>query len=465
MSVCKKSDKSRQIIYTNPVFSIPASIVGFALICGNFIITGILDVLGRKKSHLLTIAPALVGWFMIILVNSVAGLIIARFLQGVAMGMMGVLGSIIIGEMTDPRNRGMFLTCVSLSLTIGVLFAHTLGSFFSWQISALICAFIPFLSLLLIAYTPESPAWLLHKGRFAEATEVWTWLRGSSEEQGTELDRMITAQKMVRKSSVAGMDIPLSMRLKRAFRYFIETCHKPEFFKPIIIMLFLYTMFQFAGINVFSSYATDIIQQVVGPEANAKFLMVVMDIERLICNLLTVYLMKTLKRRTLLFSTGFVCVLAYFGKATYVYLKEVGKLPYDSQWIPLALIGLYMFTLTVGISSIPFALSGEIFPFEYRGLGSGISILALSLNFFVAVKCFPMLNGLIGLPLTYILYASIVAICLSVVWFMLPETKDRTLQDIEDIFRGRTLEDVRSAQPLNEANGTEMRRCSSVIMY
>lgn len=441
--------------------------MGFALIVGNCIVTAILDLIGRKKSHLLTIFPVLLGWFMLLVVNSVGGLIIARFLQGVAMGMLGPLGSIIIGEMTDPKNRGMFLTSVSLALTVGVLLCHTLGSFVSWQLCALICSFTSFTSLLLIIYTPESPAWLISKGRFDEARDVFFWLRGHSEDEETELEKMITAQKMTRKSSVAGQEIPFAIKIKRASRYFCVTCRKPEFYKPITIMVFLYIMFQFAGINVISSYATDIIEQVVGPGLNAKHMMIALDVERLLCNILAVYFMKVLKRRTLLFSTGFICIVAYFGKAGYVYLRQSNQLPsaLDNQWIPLSIIGLYMFALTVGISSIPFALSGEIFPLEYRGLGGGISILALSLNFFVAVKCFPVLNNNIGLPLTYVLYASVVIICLTVVWFMLPETKDKTLQDIEDNFRRNSPDDIRSSQPLNPVKDIEMRRCSSVILY
>ncbi|KAI5639988.1 major facilitator superfamily domain-containing protein [Phthorimaea operculella] len=87
-----------------------ASIIGFALILGNIIITPTMDVLGRKRSHLLTILPNMIGWIMLLLVNNVAGLITARFLQGVAMGMLGPLGSIIIGETSDPKYRGVFLT-------------------------------------------------------------------------------------------------------------------------------------------------------------------------------------------------------------------------------------------------------------------------------------------------------------------------------------------------------------------
>nr|XP_021196793.2 facilitated trehalose transporter Tret1 [Helicoverpa armigera] len=441
-----------------------ASIIGFGLIAGNIIITPLMDILGRKKSHLLTILPVLAGWFLLLLVKNVAGLIAARFIQGIAMGMLGPLGSIIIGEMTDPVNRGAFLTCVSLSLTIGVMFCHSLGTYCSWEQSALICSFITFTSLLLIIYNPESPAWLISKGRIGEAREVFIWLRGDDEQQIDELEKTITAQRMTRKSSVIDINLSFGAKTKRYFRYLKETMKKPEFYKPIIIMVFLYVMFQFAGINVISSYATDIIRQVVGPEANANVIMVALDIERLVCNLLAVYLMKTMNRRTLLFSTGAICILSYVAKGLYVHAKQNDKLPFDNQWVPIALIGIYMFSLTVGISSIPFALSGEIFPLEYRGLGSGISILGLSLNFFVALKCFPVLTTAIGLPCTYYLYAGVVTLCLSVVWFMLPETKGRTLQEIEDSFRGLSAGD-KSLEPLNKQNGEMMRRVSSVIIY
>lgn len=381
------------------------------------------------------------------------------------MGMLGPLGSIIIGEMTDPRNRGAFLTSVSLSLTIGVLFTHALGAWFSWQQNALICSFITFTSLILIIYNPESPSWLIAKGRFKEGEEIFFWLRGRNAEQETELENMVAAQRMKRKTSVRDEELPFKIKVKRFFVYLSETSKKPEFYKPITIMFLLYTMFQFAGINVISSYATDIIHQVVGPEANAKFLMVLLDVERLICNIIAVFLMKTLRRRTLLFSSGAVCVLSYLGKCSYVYAKQNNMLPFENQWVPLVLIALYMSSLTVGISSIPFAISGEIFPLEYRGLGGGISVLALSLNFFIAVKSFPVLTHSIGLPVTYLLYAGVVVVCLVVIYFMMPETKDKTLQEIEDSFRGLSPKDRKSTEPLNGQTNGEMRRCSSHILY
>ncbi|XP_045456445.1 facilitated trehalose transporter Tret1-2 homolog [Melitaea cinxia] len=446
-------------------YFISASVIGFALIMGNFTITPLMDTLGRKRSHILSVLPILTGWFLLLMVNSVGGLIAVRFLQGISMGMLGPLGSVIIGETTDPKSRGAFLTSVSLSLTIGVLSTHGLGALLSWQQNALACSFISFTALLLIIYNPESPSWLVSKGRFKEGEEIFYWLRGRGPDQETEFEKMVAAQKMQRKSSVIGQNLPLHVKVKRFFAYLRSTSRKPEFYKPIIIMFLLYTMFQFSGINILSSYTIDIIHKVVGPDANAKFLMVMLDIERLICNLGAVYFMKTLKRRTLLFSSGAICVFSYIGKSCYVFAKEHNALPFESQWLPIALIALYMCSLTIGISSIPFAVSGEIFPLEYRGLGGGISVLALSFNLFLAVKCFPVLTNNIGLPITYLVYAGVVVSCLTCLYFIMPETKDRTLQEIEDSFRGNLPTDLKSAEPLNGHENSELRRCSSHILY
>lgn len=322
----------------------------------------------------------------------------------------------------------------------------------------------------MIIYSPESPSWLASKGRYEECRQVFRWLRGEDDpEQEYELECMIIAQKMSRKVSLTLESMSLADRMRKGLKYFNATIKKKEFFKPIVIMLHLYTMFQFAGINVISSYAMDIIHQVVGPDANAKFWMVTLDILRLVSNILAVVLMRLLKRRTMLFLTGFLCVLSYLGKAAFVYAKQHNILPFESQWIPIALIGVYMFSLAVGISSIPFTLSGEIFPLAYRGLGSGISVLALSLNFFIAVKCFPVLIVKIGLPLTYCLYASIVIYTLTVNWFMLPETKDRTLQEIEDSFKGKSVtKDEKVTEPLQNGNidkTLEFRRGSTPLLY
>lgn len=392
------------------------------------------------------------------------------------MGFLGPLGSIIVGEMTNPRNRGAFLAMVSLSLTIGVFFVHTIGSFLSWQQTALMCSFITFTSFLMILYTPESPPWLASKGRYDECREVFRWLRGNDADQEEELEKMIAAQMIARKSSIKEQ-LTMKQRFNKNRRYFGQTVTKKEFYKPIVIMLHVYTMFQFGGINVISSYATDIFRQVVGEDANIKVLLIALSIERLICNVCAVFVMKLVKRRTVLFSTGTICVLSYLGKALYVYCKQNNLLPFDSQWIPISLIAIYMFSLAVGISSIPFTISGELFPLAYRGLGGGISILALSLNFFVAVKCFPVLNHSIGIPLTYCLYAAVVTYCLTVVFFMLPETKDRTLQDIEDSFKGKVIptaipmEDQKASEPLRNGNSEDVlrimadRRSSSPIIY
>lgn len=421
--------------------------MGIALIVGNLTMTALMSTIGRKKSHILTIFPVLVGWFLIFLANSVRTLVIARFLQGLSMGMHGPLGSVIVAEMTHPANRGAFLSCISLSLAVGTFVCHTIGAYLTWQMSALTLSFIPTGSLILILFAPESPPWLISQGRYDEATKVFYWLRGRTEEEVAELERLITAQTMLKSSTVTGLKVSFCTRIRRAFRYLVETFKKPEFYKPVSIMFLMYSSFQFSGNNVLNAYALDIIRQVVGPEANAKMLLVAMDVDRIIFNIIAVFLMRKLKRRTVLFGSGLIVVSCYFTKGAFVYAKNAGMLPsaMQGQWFPIMVMGIYV-SMSVGLSVMPFTISGEIFPLEYRGLAGGISALPLAVNFFLAVKCFPILNVNIGLPLTYLLYGSVVSCGLVLLFFTLPETKDKTLQEIEDKFRGLTAVDRKAAE-------------------
>ncbi|XP_028165124.1 facilitated trehalose transporter Tret1-like [Ostrinia furnacalis] len=442
-----------------------ASIVGIALIVGNLIMTLIAARLGRKKSHILTTIPIIIGWIIIVLANSVTALVFARFLQGVSMGMHAPLGSVIVAEMTDPANRGALISCLSLSFAIGNFICHTVGGYLTWQHSALAMLIVPFSSLIIIVLSPESPAWLISKGRNDEATKVFYWLRGKSEEEDAELERMITAQSVIRKSSVIGQDLPFNTRIRRFLRYVNETFRKPEFYKPILIMMFVYITFQFSGTNVINSYALDIIKQLVGPDANAKFLLMAMDVNRIICSLIAVFLMRKLNRRTMLIGSGAAVILCYYAKGAFVQAKQSGILPpaLEGQWLPILILAVYV-TMAVGCSILPFALAGEIFPLAYRGLAGGISSTLWSLNYFIAVKSFPILVVNVGLPLTYLLYGCVMVVCLVFLYFSLPETKDKTLQAIEDGFRGLTAADKKAAEPLAEESKETMRRNSSVII-
>ena len=118
-----------------------------------------------------------------------------------------------------------------------------------------------------------------------------------------------------------------------------------------------------------------------------------------------------------------------------MYSHETGLLHMDNfTWLPLLCVTIYMIADPVGLGSVPFLYIGEFFPTEMRSLLSGITVGLANLELFIVVKTFPNLTHMMGDSGTFWLYAGscFVTILFTLVW--IPETKGRSLQDIEEYF-------------------------------
>lgn len=280
-------------------------------------------------------------------------------------------------------------------------------------------------------YAPESPSWFAEKGRYEECKTVFRWLRGDAEDE--ELEEMIEARIEIEKAKINSK--VNDNRLKMA----MATVVKKEFYKPIIISIHTNINMHVSGGTTMSAYSTVILGLIMGSEANVYFWMVFLDLQRIITNVLAVYIISKVKRRTMLFSTGALSVISHLAIATYVYGKIQGWMPFEGIWLPVLLINIQFFTVGMAMTPMPNIIGGEIFPLEYRSVGGTISMAVAGASMFLVLKSFPALIDAINLPGTYFLYASIIMFNLCVIWCLLPETKGRTLQQIEDEFRGRPL--------------------------
>lgn len=332
--------------------------------------------------------------------------------------------------------------------------------------TALVCAIIGFIDLLIVIYSPETPSWLADQGRYDESRKVFRWLRGDGEED--ELQRMIDTSVIIKESKAeVSSTETFFQKLRRNVVYFRVTIRKREFYKPIFIMMHIYTMGMWSGANLMAAYTVDIFENVVGKGSNIPLLVITMGVQRIISNTCAVFVIRKVKRRTMLVATVAINVFAFLSIAAYSYGKQHGMLPFDHPMIGIVLINIHIFSIATGTVPLPFIIAGELFPLEFRSLAGGISVLFLSANLFLSIKTAPLLFLKIGIHGAYVIYACIVTYCLVVAWFFLPETKDRTLQDIEDEFRGRPLspEEVKSVQSLHSLLMYKTdRRCSQPVI-
>ncbi|XP_013196578.1 facilitated trehalose transporter Tret1 [Amyelois transitella] len=415
-----------------------ASLPGFTIIVGNFIAPSIMGKFGRRTANLCSLAVSVTGWLCIVFSNTVTILLLARFIQGIAMGMIGALGPILIGEYTSPKNRGLFLMSISVNISLGIFTIQALGAFLYWKTCALICIGIVLLTVLLVILSPESPTFLADKERYDECRKVFNYLRGDTENE--ELEKMIAAKMLLKKEQIIKTDMMKEMLLSK-FDYFKKTSKKKEFFKPLLIMFHIFIMAQWCGVNILTSFTTNLFEKVVGLDAgiNIPLMIVLVGLHRVLGNIVGMVFIKTLRRRVVLFTTISLNVVALFAIAAYTYARDNNYLPFDEPAVGIILVHIHMFSVATGAIPLAFVLAGELFPMEYKSLCGGISMIFYSLSLFSNMKTVLLLFNTWGISGTYCLYAGVVVYCLVVVGVLLPETKDKTLLDIEEGFRGKKL--------------------------
>ncbi|XP_061708557.1 facilitated trehalose transporter Tret1-like isoform X2 [Cydia pomonella] len=405
-----------------------AAVSSISMIFGNFLISPVMEHAGRKVAQYTASLVMLSGWPIMALATNIEGLLVGKVVQGLAFGLLMPLRSIIIGEYTSPRRRGGFLSLINLSKSFGILSVHFVGSVTGYKTTAIVSMAFPLASIFMMVYSPESPSWLATQGKHVECKKAFIWLRGTKEMP--ELEGLIQASKKLDQKVIIK---------KNRIQQIGAIAKKKELYKPIILVFAMFFMMNFAGGTFMGAYAVTVLNLLMGPDVNAPIWMVALDAVRLFFSVIYIYVTNKIKRRTLTFTTAAMSVGSMLGLAAYVFIKTKSLLPWNLLWVPGALISLQAFALGLGTAPLPTVIAGEVFPLQYRGLGGSVSLISVSVSIFLVLKTFPALESVMGLHGVYFLHSGIMLMCLAVIWFLLPETSGRTLQQIEEHFRGEPI--------------------------
>lgn len=394
----------------------------FALLFGNMISGYLMDRMGRRASQILLSVFYIGGWTIIGFAGNIYFILLGRFITGFCQGWLGPLGPVFVGEISSPAYRGLFLAGLSLSIAAGVFMSHLFGTFLHWSYASLLCGAFPLLGCIILYFAPESPAWLASKNQIDRCIQSFQWYRGTSVAMKTELEKMIADQ--TRKKEVKSKLVTLKENIK-----------KPEFWKPLCIMVMFFLITQLSGINVICAYTTDIMEVLIGNNSNTYTAMLATDVLRVIALVIACILLRKKGRRPLAIFSGIFTTLSLIALAIYLYLVEVRIIRHISPYISLSLMAIYVVVSNMGISLLPWNMVGELFATETKGLGSGISVMMTSIAFFGTIKTAPAMFQGIGHEGTYLFYGLSTLAGTIFLYFCLPETKDKTLLQIAEEFR------------------------------
>jgi facilitated trehalose transporter len=378
---------------------------------------------GRKMALFLVCLFTIFGWVMLSIAPNIILILAGRFFTGLSVGMLGPPSSVYIGETSEPRYRGFLLAWISLSVSMGILVSHVLGTYLHWSTVAGLSTILPALCCVLLLFIPESPSWLLSQNRIKDSEITYRWLRGS------ELESLNEFEDMVRKQN-------FNTKLKKSFWQSLAiNCKKTQFLKPLAIILLFFFVLQFSGVNAVIFYTVSILNQINGSDIDQYTAMIVIDVVRVTMCGLACVLIKKCNRRLLTAISGFGTALTMIALSIFLWLPENENTEVDKlAWFPLVALVGYICFVSIGIFPLPWCMIGELFPLAMRGVGSGLVTTFNFACFFMVVKLHPSFFSNIGPNGTFLMYGIIVLIGTFVLLIILPETRNKTLQQIEDKF-------------------------------
>ncbi|XP_059052520.1 facilitated trehalose transporter Tret1-like [Achroia grisella] len=388
----------------------------------------LMDTIGRRLTLIITEVPLILGWLLIASAQNIPMIYIGRLLIGFGSGMVGAPARVYTCEVSQPHLRGMLGALASVGVSTGVLIQYVIGSITSWNILAGISASIPILSLLTMLFLPETPNYLLSHDNKEKAEKALTKLRGSTCDLEGEIDKMIAFKE---KNHVEPLKSP---------REIIKALMSPSALKPFTILAVYFFIYQWSGVNTITFYAVDVFVAS-GAQFDKFYLTISLGIIRVIFTVVGCVLCRRCGRRPLTFVSALGCGSTMLILSVYMYFVHYWKqndiIPMHS-WIPVASIFIFIICCTMGYLIIPWVMIGEVYPTQVRGIVGGLTTCAAHLSVFSVVKTFTYLNEALYDYGTFALYGSMSLVGTIFFYLFLPETKGRTLQEIEDYFCGRT---------------------------
>jgi SP family arabinose:H+ symporter-like MFS transporter len=385
------------------------------------------DRFGRRPVLIVAAFLFFVSALLSTVPQSFGVLIPARIIGGIGVGMASVLAPMYISEFAPPHLRGRLVALYQLSIVIGILVAYfsnwSLLSFaegnraafggsgiLHWVLVAEVwrgmfgAEMVPAaLFFLLLFLVPESPRWLLEGGREGKAFGILARVSG----------RDVARREL--------MEIRTALAREEGT---LRELFKPGLRWALIVGVGLSFFGQLTGVNIVVYYGPTILREAGLELGSALQYQVGLGVINFIFTIIAIWKIDTWGRRPLLIG-GMAMVAVAMGATAFLLLFDVPAL-----WI-VVLLGVYMACVAVSICAVIWVLTPEIFPNRVRGRGASISTFTNWSTNALSAFLFPWYVATLGMHTGFFTFAVICIVATLFFWKLVPETKGKTLEEIE----------------------------------
>ncbi|KAF9684341.1 hypothetical protein SADUNF_Sadunf04G0108300 [Salix dunnii] len=400
------------------------------------------DWIGRRYTIVVAGAIFFAGALLMGFSTNYAFLMVARFVAGIGVGYALMIAPVYTAEVSPASSRGFLTSFPEVFINAGILLGYVSNYAFSklptnlgWRIMLGIGAIPSVFLALVVLGMPESPRWLVMQGRLGDARKVLDKTSDSKEESQQRLsdikeaagipqdcnDDLVQVQK---KSHGEGVWKELFIHPTRPVRHILICGIGIHFFQ------------QASGIDAVVLYSTNIFEKAGITSSSHKLLATVaVGFTKTVFILVATFLLDRIGRRPLLLSSvgGMVLSLSALGFGLTMIDHSHEKLPWAVA-LSIAMVLAFVAFFSIGMGPIAWVYSSEIFPLRLRAQGTGIGVAMNRVTSGVISTTFIMLYKAISIGGSFFLFAGIAAVAWSFFYTCFPETRGRTLEDMEVLF-------------------------------
>ena len=383
------------------------------------------DTFGRKITMHLTAVLFILNSIGTALPDSFTMFIIFRIIGGIGVGIASMVVPMYIAEIAPPKQRGALVGNYQLAIVIGIVVVYFVNYFIAlqgdanwnlnigwrWMFGSEIIPSLLF--LVFIFLIPESPRWLIQKGQMGKAIDVLKKLN-SEEELKLVKDEIYNSANQSDNLSWSNLKIP-------------------SYKKALWVGIGLSILQQLTGINAILYYAPEIFKSL-GSSSDVSLLETsTLGVVNLIFTLLSIKWVDKMGRKPLLFIGSIGMSVALFAVGMFIYFNAMGN------WV-LPFLLLFMASFSISWGPIVWVLLSEIFPTKIRSLALAISVFIQWVANFAVTQVFPSLvenewlkthfNG----AFPFYSFSIICLISFLFVWKLVPETKNKSLEQMETLW-------------------------------
>ena len=380
-------------------------------VLGAFVAGRVADRIGRKFTVMITAVVFVVGVLLAAFTPTYPMLLVARVIIGLAVGSASMTVPLYIGEIVPPRMRGGLVSLNQLAITVGILGSYLIDYGLSgtgnWRLMFGLAA-IPAVALFVgMLFQNESPHWLIRQGREDEARAVLLRVRNEG-----DIDSEIREVRELSQREGGLRDL-VSPRLR-----------------PLLMVGVLLAVFQqITGINTVIYYAPTLLQGAGFGNSGALLANVVNGAVNVGMTIVAIWLLDKVGRRPLLLTgtAGMAVGMAITA------LSFLGGENLHGALAIVAVLGLLIYTgsFAIGLGPVFWLLIAEIYPLNIRGAAMSVASMAnWAANFVVTISFLTLLSAIGGVG-AFFLFGFLTLVALAYFWRKVPETKGRSLQEIE----------------------------------